>query len=213
MPAEIRVVGMYTKLKNTSESQTGTTIIDTTSKAGVWSGLSPFLLGPCPLYDGRTATNVENAWQFAKLYSKHADAQGNPTDEYWKWAEAGWNDPKPHRYPMGKGARPLCSLWMDQSGQLVRLGYVEARKAIYAPVYARAVRDSNAFAMLSTLYKTEKLIYLRDYDGYDEVKEQMTLTDVLNLSSRKMGHAFVLKMMLTNDPALQQLALDSLAKV
>lgn len=205
MPAEIKVVGMYNKIKNLpTQEAIDPAIVDTTSRSGVWSGLSPFLLGPCPLYDGRVATNVENAWQFAKLYAKHADADGNPTAEYWKWAEAGWKDPKPHRYPMGKGARPLCSIWMDKSGALVKLGYVEARKEIYAPVYARAVRNSNAFAMLSTLYTTEKHIVLRDYDGYDEAKDGMSLSDVLNLPTRKMGHSFILKAMLTNDPVLAE---------
>ena len=32
-----------------------------------WSkGLSPFFLGPVPLWDGMVATNVENAWQYCK---------------------------------------------------------------------------------------------------------------------------------------------------
>lgn len=203
MPAEIRVVGMYSKVKDLED----VCVVDTTSRAGVWSGLSPFLLGPCALYDGRSATNVENAWQYAKLYAKHADSNGSPTDEYWEWAENGWADPKPHRYPMGKGAKPLCSIWMDTAGKIVRLGYIEARKQIYGPVYARAVRLSNAFAMLSTLYLTEKLIVLRDYDGYDETKDGMSLKDVMNNPARKMGHSFVLKAMLTCDPALKEMSI------
>ncbi len=105
--------------------------IDTTASKGKWSELSPFILPGGALYGTYHAVRHENAWQFAKLYACHADWQGEPTQAYWAWAQAGWLDPKAHRYPMGKGARPLCSLWKGE-----RLGYIEARKRIYAPLYS-----------------------------------------------------------------------------
>lgn len=40
------------------------------------------------LYGGYEAVNMENAWQFAKLYAQHADEQGRPTARYWKWARS-----------------------------------------------------------------------------------------------------------------------------
>lgn len=190
MPATIRVVGMYTKV---TEGRS----VDTTSRSGLWSGLSPFLLGPCDLHDGRTSQTHENAWQYAKVYQIHTDENGEPTPEYWKWAEAGWANPKAVRYPMGRGAIPLYSLWKGH-----KLGYVEARKAIYAPLFRTAVENTDAYKALRELYNTEELIVLRDYDGYDY--SNTTLTAVLNNPRRKMGHSFVLAMMLTNDPALSE---------
>jgi hypothetical protein len=73
---------------------------------------------------------MENAWQYAKVYSCHTNPNsGAPTQEYWKWAREGWNNPSPVRFPMGRGAKPEYSLWDSQ-----RLGYIEARKKIYAPL-------------------------------------------------------------------------------
>lgn len=191
MPA-IRIVSMYTKVPEGRS-------VDTTSRSGLWSGLSPFLLGPCDLYGGRTSRTHENAWQYSKVYAEHVDGNNNPTAAYWAWANAGWTNPRAVRYPMGRGAVPKYSLWAGD-----KLGYVEARKAIYAPLYIAAVRATEAYAALRDLYASEDLIVLRDYDGYDYTRLGMSLTDVLNNPLRKMGHAFVLAMMLTGDAALKQ---------
>jgi hypothetical protein len=168
--------------------------IDTTLKTGLWSELSPFLLAGGELYGGHTSVNMENAWQFSKLYADQADAQGNPTNEYWRWAKEGWADPKAHRYPRGKGARPLYSWWDGE-----RLGYIEARKRIYAPLYARAVVRTQAFTELKGLLQTESRdIYLRDWDGYDHLAKEQTIAQVAANPLKKMGHAFVLWSLLTD---------------
>jgi hypothetical protein len=172
----------------------GVLTIDTTAKTGLWSQLSPFLLDGGELYDGHKSVNMENAWQFAKLYAQHASADGRPTLAYWSWAQAGWADTKAHRYPMGKGARPLHSWWKGQA-----LGYIEARKQIYAPLYARAVVRTEAFATLRQMLATEERdIYLRDWDGYDHLKQGLSITQVANNPAKKMGHAFVLWALLTH---------------
>lgn len=188
---------MYTKVDATGVG------VNTTSKGVSWeTDLSPFSLGPCPLYEGRVALNMENAWQFSKLYAVHASPGGDPLSSHFDWAEAGFTNPAPQRYPMGRGARPLCSLWEGK-----KYGYIEARKRIYAPLYAEAVQKTAGWKKLRELYESASLIVLRDYDGYDHEKLGMTLTQVLNNPAKKMGHAFVLKMLLTNDPALNQIYL------
>lgn len=125
--------------------------------------LSPFFLGPVPLYDGLVAKNVENAWQYSKVpplegqcwscdgltltrrthvsvvqvYKQHTDpVTGEPTAEYWAWAKEGWANPKPVRFPMGRGAKPEYSYWEGK-----KYGYVAARKKIYCPLYASLVRS------------------------------------------------------------------------
>lgn len=197
MSAKIQIVNMYTKVDATGVG------VNTTSKGSSWeTDLSPFSLGPCDLYEGRKALVMENAWQYSKLYAVHAAADGVPLQAHYDWAEAGFANPVPKRYPMGRGAKPLCSLWEGK-----RYGYIEARKRIYAPLYAEAVQKTAGWKKLRELYETSSLLVLRDYDGYDHDKLGMSLTEVLNNPRKKMGHAFVLKMLLTNDPALNEVFL------
>jgi hypothetical protein len=184
----IFVVGMYEKIPAEAIS------VNTTSKSDHWSrDLSPFFLGPVDLYCGLSSKNMENGWQFAKVYPEHVDKNGDPNQDYWLWATKGWDDSFAHRYPMGKGRKPLYSFWNKE-----KLGYIEARKQIYMPLYAKAVAVTKGFAKLKEIYQGEKDIYLRDYDGYNHKKLEMSYQDVINCESRKMGHAFVLAMMLEN---------------
>jgi|CXWL01.1.fsa_nt_gi hypothetical protein len=189
---KIKIQNMYTKVASGVS-------VDTTSRSGQWLGLSPFFLGPCDLYGGRVARNFENAWQYAKVYQDYADKTEQPTPEYWTWAEAGWANPKAVRYPMGRGAKPLYSLWNGE-----RLGYIDARKRIYAPLYAKLVQATDSFQQLKDLVNHSELVVLRDFDGYDHDAMGLSLTEVLNLPTRKMGHSFVLKMLLTGDECLEQ---------
>ena len=173
----------------------GIPVVNTTSRSRNWSrGLSPFFLGPVPLYPGAPisqALNMENAWQYSKVYAGYVDEEGKPTEGYWEWACDGWNTRRAVRYPMGKGARPLFSWWAGEP-----LDYIEARKRIYMPLYARAVSVVPAFLQLKALYEREGKVALRDFDGYDYHKLDMTLRDVVNDPTRKMGHAFVLAVLL-----------------
>jgi hypothetical protein len=190
--------------------------VNTTSKADSdWQrDLSPFYLGPCPLYWDLSARIMENAWQFSKVYPEY-DNDGEPTEKYFDWANKGWNSKSPQRYPMGKGKKPLYSWWDGKT-----YTYVEARKKIYIPLYARAVVNTKGFKHLQELYldvcaanlgvtdsALVKTIYLKDYDAYRHEDKGMTLTDVMNNPDKKMGHAFVLMMLLTRDPAVLQTGL------
>jgi hypothetical protein len=176
--------------------------VDTTSQsANDWTKeLSPFSLGPCPLYNGYSANIMENAWQYSKVYSGYTDENGDPDESYFNWAKAGWTKNTPVRYPMGKGKRPLFSWWAGK-----RLGYIEARKKIYAPLYARCVIKTAAYSRLQEFLSTGTDLYLIDYDAYRHGDLNMSLTDVLNFPDKKMGHAFVLMMLLTQDSALKEI--------
>jgi len=167
--------------------------INTTSHSTNWSKeLSPFYLGPIDLYSNYKALNMENAWQFSKVYKEHVDLAQNIIHEYYDWAIKGWNSKFAYRYPMGKGTIPLYSLWNNE-----KLDYIEARKKIYLPLYARAVVKTKAFSILKDKYDNDEDIVLWDFDGYDHGKLNMTIDDVLNCQSKKMGHAFVLYMLLS----------------
>lgn len=171
----------------------GLPVINTTSGSSDWGrAFSPFFLGPCDLYGDHIAQKMENAWQFSKVYEAHTK-DGEPTEDYWKWARLGWVSHRAFRYPMGRGAVPLYSLWDGK-----KLNYVEARKAIYIPLFATAVRRHapEAYKRLQAMYQEGGTFGLWDYDGYDHHKIGMTLEQVREDPKRKMGHAFVLAMML-----------------
>lgn len=108
----------------------------------------------------------------------------------------GWNKNYAARYPIGKGVRPAYSWWAGE-----KLTYIEAKKKIYIPLYSTAVKNSNSFTRLKKIYEinVEVLgedLFLLDFDGYDHKELDMTYDDVINSKTRKMGHAFVLSMML-----------------
>lgn len=167
--------------------------INTTSRSRNWSrGLSPFFVGPIELYGGYVAKNLENAWQFSKVYPQHFDEENDQIkDSYFEWSESGWSDERAYRYPAGKGAKPLFSYWDGE-----RLGYVDARKKIYAPLYAEAVEKTSAYKQLKELHELSDELYLWDFDSYDHHAMGMDWKDVMNYEKKKMGHGFVLAMML-----------------
>ncbi len=171
--------------------------VNTTSKSKHWTReLSPFYIGPCPTnIEGVTSVNMENAWQYAKVYKNHVDEDGNPTEQYYNWARLGYDSVMAHRYPMGKGKVPEYSWWNGK-----KLGYVDARKEIYMPLYAEAVRRTEGWRILLDQYKDGRKIALLDYDAYRHDQHHMTLHDVLHCETKKMGHAFVLACMLTEVP-------------
>lgn len=166
-------------------------IINTTSRSSNWSrGLSPFFLGPVDIYDGHIARNMENAWQYSKCYQQHTQ-DGEPTAEYFKWAKDGWGQHFANRYPMGKGAVPLYSLWQGQ-----KLSYIEARKQIYIPLYQKLVTKTQAFVNLTTIYNENSCIYLQDFDAHNHCSNNLQWEEIINNPSQKMGHAYVLAMLL-----------------
>lgn len=156
-----------------------------------WKSLSPFLMGPVKLYGIYTAQNMENAWQYSKVYPCHVDESGNPTPSYRKWALEGWMNERAVRYPMGKGAIPLYSLWDGE-----KLDYISARKKIYIPLYSKLARATIGYKKLEMMCENGGEIVLFDFDGYDNERFNMTMDEVVNNPKKKMGHAFVLKMML-----------------
>lgn len=169
----------------------GSIVVDTTSNSGDFRELSPFVLSAPP------AKRFENLWQFSKVYKKDImSIDGYPDASWYKWRDAGYASDKAVRYPMGKGAIPEYSLWNEE-----QLDYTGARKKIYAPEYAKNVEPTESYKRLKGLYDYTnglfKELILLDYDAYDHIALNMSLIDVINNPRRKMGHAFVLIMMLT----------------
>lgn len=170
------------------------------------NGLSPFFLGPVETYDGLKAERFERAWQCSKVFAGFADSSGNPLPEWFAWRDRMWADASnaDHmaiRFPAGRenanANKTLYSYWKDD-GEFKRLGYIDARKHIYLPVYAKAVVKTEAYRRLCALRDEGKNLLLFDFDGYNRhlPRYNFSYNDVLHCPILKMGHGFVLAMLL-----------------
>jgi hypothetical protein len=167
-------------------------VVNTTSRASGWSrGLSPFFLGPVKLYGDYTSLNVENAWQYSKCYTQYLDENNEPGPAYFDWAKKGWNKRVADRYPMGRGSKPLYSLWDGK-----KLGYVDARKKIYIPLYSNAVRDTIAFSKLKEVFESTEFLVLQDFDAHNINVIGYDINKLIDNDKIKVGHGYVLAMML-----------------
>jgi len=183
-------------LNNSETAPQGALDINVTSRSTTWSrGLSPFIIEGGKTWTGDTAKNVENLWQFTKVYACHADSNNEPTEEFFTWMKRGWNSEYAHRYPMGRGAIPLYSYWNGK-----KYDYLDAKEKLYVKMYFRGVKDTEAYKKLEELYKeclkTNTTLVLRDFDAYNHIKLNMTAYDVLKHPTKKFGHGFVLMFML-----------------
>jgi len=92
---------------------------------------------------------------------------------------------------MGKGQVPLYSWYRGE-----KYGYIEARKVIYMPLYARAVAKTAAYSHLKAMHEIGIDLALRDFDGYRIDTLSVTYDDVINNPGSALGHSFVIAMML-----------------
>lgn len=172
----------------------GYKIIDPTSHGkDQYRALSPFFKSNIYCYGGLSSHNVENAWQYSKVYAKH-DSNGQPSPEWYAWRDSGFKSSYANRYPMGRGVNPLYTWWNN-----IKYGYVEARKNIYIPIYERSVEKLEAFYSLQKEYEKGTMLAIKDFDVYRFDLDNLTLKDVLNDPTKKYGHGYVLLNMLTNE--------------
>lgn len=190
-------------------------------------GLSPFYLGPVKCYDGLESRTFELAWQCAKIYPNgivpvwdeanrcfgkdkiqdFVDSGNGPAAGYYRWRDGFWARRYPDdfanrsyiRFPAGKGNAKHCLYsWWPVDGEYRKLDYVEARKQIYMPLYARSVVKTEAYRRLCELRDAGKNLLLVDFDGYNihHSRYNFTYNDAINCPYLKMGHGFVLAMLL-----------------
>ena len=168
-------------------------------------GLSPFYLGPVECYDGLVSQTFERAWQCAKVYPWTLGTDGNPNARYfaWRdemWAMKGFGDKISIRFPVGKKNVGKCLYaWWKVGGAFQKLGYVDGWKHIYLPLYAKAVVKTEAYRRLVELRDSGKNLMLIDFDGYNPWHPHYgfaSYNDVIHCPLLKMGHGFVLAMLL-----------------
>lgn len=167
--------------------------MDVTSRSSTWGRhFSPFNLGPVDLYGGYVAKNIENAYQFSKVYAEYSTVEELPAPHYWEWAQKGWENPKPIKYPMGVWNKHLYHWWDGK-----KLTHLEAQNQIFLPLYKTAVMKTPAFEKLKWFYENSaKDIYLIDFEGYDHRFLEKTWDQVVSDPDRPVGQAFALCMIL-----------------
>ena len=199
--------------------------------------VSPFFAGPVISSDGLTAHIFEHYWQASKVFPCHVDDKGNIKTEYWNWRK-NWFEKervtdktasrRPHSLLGYKDADCLFSVHYV-NGVWQRLSYVEARKRIYIPAYARYIVETDSYKWIKQQYEQGKKIAIVDFDGYnysyDKAKEKLyasyihkckknkvvpcrsledylnlkTMNDVINCGFTPAGHGFIIKMLLEGD--------------
>lgn len=167
-------------------------------------GLSPFYIGPVDCYDGKKSETFERAWQCAKVYPWMVDDAGDPDGRYfaWRdemWGKKGFSSKNEIRFPAGKKNAMRCLYsWWKVGTEYKKLGYIMARKEIYIPLYAKAVVETAAYKKLCALRDAGKNLMLIDFDGYNihHPRYNFTYNDAIHCPVLKMGHSFVLAMLL-----------------
>jgi hypothetical protein len=192
-PCDVRVRSMR------EGPRPGVVSFDVTSRSTTWTrAFSPFLLGPVSLPTGEVAQNVENLWQFGKVYQEHLDTRsGEPTRAWFEWRAQGFASSYAQRYPAGKGRKPLF-YWLGGE----RLSYVEARARVYVPAYREAVLRTGLLPALAAELAAHARADLVDFDGWDHIAAGITLAQALADEKRRVGHGHVLWGMLVSDPAV-----------
>ena len=199
--------------------------------------VSPFYAGPIVTSDGLTANVFEHYWQASKVFPCHIDDKGNIKPEYWEWRKEWFDKEKvtdknasrrPHSLLGYKDSDCLFSVFYN-NGLWERLSYVEARKKIYIPYYAKHIVKTETYKWLKKLYSEGQKIALVDFDGYnyyyDKAKEKLyngyinkcnkcgvkptksleeymnlkTIKDVFDCGFTSAGHGFIIKMLLEGD--------------
>lgn len=148
-------------------------------------------LSPYTLCDVKTGYNMENVWQFSKLYKTvpkstqhysrwdqrviwdhpeeiHVDSNNNVTNDYWVWRQKGFEAKYAIRYPVGFKHRTkcLCSIYHDTvTDEYIKLDYISARKKIYLPTYIESVKDKSDFLYLKQLLDQGENLLIIEVDG------------------------------------------------
>lgn len=95
-------------------------------------------------------------------------APANCTPEYWAWRLKGFEAPYAVRYPPGYGKMDRCVgclVGTEAGGYQGPLGYVESRKALYLPLYARLARQSPLFGELRRRFARGEKLLIAEVDG------------------------------------------------
>ena len=135
--------------------------------------LSPFYVGPVMSADGIKAEIFEIFWQCGKVYPCH-DQGGKPNAAYFEWRNKFYAESTCTKGLMRHACKSLGYEHMDtlyfayfdkEKQEYIPLKYVEARKRVYFPEYAKLIYNTESFQYLKSLVDSGKKIALVDFDA------------------------------------------------
>lgn len=166
--------------------------INCCSSGKAFSCLSPMKLGPIK-EKGLVSENLENFWQFSKVWKEDLDEEGNIKDEFYKRRKKAFSDKKATRHVPGKKGQ-YCEfvLWGEE-----RLDFYEAKKKIYCKLYEKYATKTSAFKELLGMIEEGYNIQILGYDGRD-IKDISTFPYEKELRNKEyiFGHEIVLAYLL-----------------
>ena len=131
--------------------------------------LSPMRMGPIVHFipNAPIAKTLEDFWQSSKMY-KCESQDGEPTEEYVRTRNAGFQNDKPQRHKKVRDFESgvVCSIWYDDKGGVHKLSYVESRQ-VYCTIYEHFARRSSQFAELVEARDNGMNLNIIGYDGHD----------------------------------------------
>jgi hypothetical protein len=175
---------------------------------------------------------MENIWQFSKCYKVvpkstqrksrydntiiwqhgsevHLDDNDNITNEYVAWREKGMNNKEPVRYPVTFNHRNKCKFALAENPDGTinvekKLNYIEARKAIYLPVYCAIARKEKQFYELKERLKKGENLLIIEVDGphqesLDYYKEKYGVDDKFIEKETMLVNGANINIMLNDD--------------
>jgi hypothetical protein len=86
--------------------------------------------------------------------------------------------------------------WNSEKGEYEKLSYLEARKKVYIPQYAKLVANSGAFKWMKSLVDQGEKIALMDFDGFNcycEEAMKIRYRAYVNKCRKKSVRKFVVK--------------------
>ena len=95
---------------------------------------------------------------------------GEITDSYWTWREAGLANEYAVRYPVGQAARHTVAFsvrLLDREGsrRVDRLDYIQARKQLYLPWYVTSVKKTDEFKQLQARVRAGENLLIVEVDA------------------------------------------------
>lgn len=199
--------------------------------------ISPFYVGPVISSDGVKAIVFEILWQCGKVYPCHDDS-GKPNESYFEWRNYFYSKNECTKDLMRHTCKSIgyehsdakyFAYYDKEKCEYIPLNYVEARKKVYFPEYAKLIYNTESFKYLKSLVDSGKKIALVDFDAcnYNELcakkkeyiayvnkckknKENLKYTesdfcniksmkDFINAPFMKVGHGMVIKALLQGD--------------
>lgn len=131
-----------------------------------WQGLSPHYMGPIYTVEGRRSPTLQIAWDYLHVYPEHIGALGEPSEDWFNWSNAGFEEkapPIPTSKPLG--------IYLE--------GRIEdpewARRYWWTPHYVRLAYRTAAWTELSHQW------FLHFRDGEIDDKNEYTKTILLKM--------------------------------